>query len=158
MLYQAWKKPCQAVETTNEQAYLQPTLNKGGGGASLTIFVTDCSYILVPKYNHNSTDYDITSFITSLITDLLLYNLTECLYFYKMKTFKISCRKVKISISPRGGNFQFSARGERHVHLKKISPWGDFTSPMCNIPLRLFSVSFKSSHLEVSYKKVRKTL
>ena len=44
MLYQAWKKPCQAVETTNEQVYLQPTLNKEGGGASLTIFVTDCRF------------------------------------------------------------------------------------------------------------------
>ena len=37
-----------------------------------------------------------------------------------MKTCKISCRKVKISISPQGGNFQFSARGERYVYLKKI--------------------------------------
>ena len=27
----------------NDQAILQPTLNKGAGGASLTIFVTDCS-------------------------------------------------------------------------------------------------------------------
>ena len=39
-----------------------------------------------------------------------------------MKTCKISCRKVKISISPRGGNFQFSARGERYVYLKLNSP------------------------------------
>ena len=39
------KKPCQAAKTRNEQANLQPTLNKGGGGASLTIFVTDCSFI-----------------------------------------------------------------------------------------------------------------
>ena len=38
------KKPCQAVEIRNEQANLQPTLNKGGGGgASLTIFVTGIS-------------------------------------------------------------------------------------------------------------------
>ena len=36
------KKHCQAAKTTNEQANLQPTLNKGGGGMSLTIFVTDC--------------------------------------------------------------------------------------------------------------------
>ena len=43
-----------------------------------------------------------------------------------MKTFKISCRKVKICISPRGGNFQFSARGETYVYLKKISPRGEF--------------------------------
>ena len=45
-----------------------------------------------------------------------------------MKTFKISCRKVKISILPQGGNFQFSARGERYVYLKKKknSPWSEF--------------------------------
>ena len=36
------KKTCQAEEIRNEQTDLQPTLNKGGGGASLTIFVTDC--------------------------------------------------------------------------------------------------------------------
>ena len=36
-----------------------------------------------------------------------------------MKTFKISCRKVKISISHWGRNFQFSARGESYVYLKK---------------------------------------
>ena len=33
------KKLCQAVLVRNEQANLQPTLNKGAGGASLTIFV-----------------------------------------------------------------------------------------------------------------------
>ena len=38
-----------------------------------------------------------------------------------MKAFKLSCRKVKISISNRGENFQFSARGERYVYLKKIT-------------------------------------
>ena len=54
------------------------------------------------------------------------YNLSEYLYFCKMKTFK-TCRKVKITISPRGGNFQFSARGENHVYLKKNpTPWGEF--------------------------------
>ena len=42
-----------------------------------------------------------------------------------MKTFEISCRKVKISISPWGGNFQFSARGERCVYLKS-HPGGEF--------------------------------
>ena len=53
-----------------------------------------------------------------------------------MKTFKI-CRKVKISISPQGGNFQFSARGERYMYVKKkIHPGVDFTSPTCNMPLR----------------------
>ena len=33
---------CQAVVARNDQANLQPTLNKGAAGASLTIFVTDC--------------------------------------------------------------------------------------------------------------------
>ena len=51
-----------------------------------------------------------------------------------MKACKI-CRKVKISISPWGGNFQFSARGERYVYLKKIHPRVNFTSPTCNMPL-----------------------
>ena len=59
-----------------------------------------------------------------------------------MKTCKISCRKVKISISPWGGNSQFSALGERYVYLKKINPrlkfhsGVNFTSPTCNMPLR----------------------
>ena len=43
-----------------------------------------------------------------------------------MKTCKILCRKVKISISRRGGNFQFSARGERYMYLKKKMTWGEF--------------------------------
>ena len=36
---------------------------------------------------------------------LIFCQLSEYLYFYKMKTCKISCRKVKISISPGGENF-----------------------------------------------------
>ena len=36
------EKVCQAVVAKNEQANLQPTLNKGADGASLIIFVTDC--------------------------------------------------------------------------------------------------------------------
>ena len=31
-----------------------------------------------------------------------------------------------MSISPGGENFQFSARGEKYVYLKKISPRGQF--------------------------------
>ena len=58
--------------------------------------------------------------------ELPCYNLSEYLYFYKMKTYKISCRKVKISISPGRGHFQLSAPGERYVYLKKNSPWGEF--------------------------------
>ena len=64
-------------------------------------------------------------------------------YFYKMKVCKISCRKVKISILPGGGIFQFSARGERYVYLKKnyprlkFYPKVNFTSPTCNMPLRI---------------------
>ena len=37
------EKLCQVVVARNDQANLQPTLNKGAGGASLTIFVTDCT-------------------------------------------------------------------------------------------------------------------
>ena len=48
------------------------------------------------------------------------------MYFYKMKTFEISYRKVKISISLWGGNFQFLVRGERYVYLKKFSSRGEF--------------------------------
>ena len=36
------EKLCEAVVARNEQAHLQLTLNKGAGGASLTIFVADC--------------------------------------------------------------------------------------------------------------------
>ena len=34
----------QAVVARNDQANMQPTLNKESGGASLTIFVIDCGY------------------------------------------------------------------------------------------------------------------
>ena len=36
------EKLCQAVVAKNNQEKLQPTLNKGAGGTSLTIFVTAC--------------------------------------------------------------------------------------------------------------------
>ena len=36
------EKLSQAVLVRNDQVNLQPTMNKGAGGASLTIFVTDC--------------------------------------------------------------------------------------------------------------------
>ena len=50
-----------------------------------------------------------------------------------MKTFKISCRKVKISISPWGGNFQPEVKG---MYISKIShPGVNFTLPTCNMPL-----------------------
>ena len=35
------EKLCQAMVAMNDQANLQPTLNKGAGDASFTIFVTD---------------------------------------------------------------------------------------------------------------------
>ena len=54
-----------------------------------------------------------------------------------MKTFKTSCRKVKIYISPQGGKFQFSARGERYVYLKKISPWGEFHLALTSIQVKV---------------------
>ena len=66
------------------------------------------------------------SISTEIVTCHLSNHLSEYMYFYKVKTLKISCRKVKISISPWGGNFHFSARGESYVYLKKISPRGEF--------------------------------
>ena len=85
-------------------------------------------------------------FFSSLyfIISLISCNLSEYLYFYK-----ISCRKVKISISSRGGNFQFSARGERYVYLKKNSPRVNFTSPTCNMPLSLFFYVSRQIWLEI---------
>ena len=73
---------------------------------------------------------------------LIFCQLSKYLYFYKIKTCKVSCRKIRISISPRGENFQFLARGERYVYLKKNSPpveisrRGEFTSPTYNTPFR----------------------
>ena len=56
------------------------------------------------------------------------------MYFYKIKTFEISYRKVKISISPWGGNLQFLVRGERYLYVKKFSPQGEFH--LAYVPLR----------------------
>ena len=36
------EKLCQAAVARNDQANFQPTLNKGTGSSSLTIFVTGC--------------------------------------------------------------------------------------------------------------------
>ena len=41
------EKLCQAVVPRNGQVNLQPTLNKEPGGASVTIFETDCSIRLM---------------------------------------------------------------------------------------------------------------
>ena len=38
------KKLCQTVVARYDQANLQPALNKGAVGPSLTIFVTNCGY------------------------------------------------------------------------------------------------------------------
>ena len=60
-----------------------------------------------------------------------------------MKTFKISCIKVMVSILRRGGNFQLSAQGERYVYLKTTDPGEKFYSGLnfalrtCNMHLRL---------------------
>ena len=73
-----------------------------------------------------------------------------------MKTYEISYRKVKLSISPWGGNFQFSARDERYVYLKdtctRVTPkqhksylfrWGEIkfsvTHELLNYPRGEFS-------------------
>ena len=43
-LVQSLEKLCQAVVVRNDQTNLQPTLKNVAWGASLTIFVTDCSF------------------------------------------------------------------------------------------------------------------
>ena len=70
-----------------------------------------------------------------------------------MKTFKTSCRKVKISISLRGGSFQFSARGGKYMYLKKMSPQGELH--LANVPLNSLVVfreikSFHKSNTSIS--------
>ena len=53
MLCQVCKKPCHATVARNDQTNSQTTLNKGAGGATLTIFVTDCrilNYVLTTRY------------------------------------------------------------------------------------------------------------
>ena len=60
------------------------------------------------------------------------------LYLYKMKTFEISCRKVKISISV------FSPRWKVRVSQK------NFTSPTYNMPL---SINMKSLSRKMICKK-----
>ena len=41
-MLQSLEKLCQTVVARGDQTNLQPTLNKGTGAASVTIFVTDC--------------------------------------------------------------------------------------------------------------------
>ena len=53
-----------------------------------------------------------------------------------MKTFKISYRKVKISISLRGGNFHFQPEVKVTCIPKKSHLGVNFTSPTCNMLLR----------------------
>ena len=79
-----------------------------------------CSYKALINSTCNSGLYRIYKhsyflFFPAYNLSLIFCQLSEYLYFYKMKTCKISCRKVKMSISPRGGNF---------------------TSPTCNMTLR----------------------
>ena len=86
-----------------------------------------CSYKALINSTCNSGLYRIYKhsyflFFPAYNLSLIFCQLSEYLYFHKMKTCKISSRKVKISISPRSGNFQFSARGKRYVYLKKIHP------------------------------------
>ena len=90
-----------------------------------------CSYKALINSTCNSGLYRIYKhsyflFFPAYNLSLIFCQLSEYLYFYKMKTCKISCRKVKISISSRGGNFQFSARGEKYVYLKRNSPRREF--------------------------------
>ena len=62
-----------------------------------------------------------------------------------MKTYKISCRKIKISISPRGGTFQFSAGGESYVYLKKPG----WISPRLRVACLRKHTCIRCSHPEV---------
>ena len=66
------EKLCQAVVVRNDQANLQPTLNKGAGGVSLPIFVTDCRSSKGPIDGHcfvpNFTAMTIPSALQSLST------------------------------------------------------------------------------------------
>ena len=86
---------------------------------------------LIPDLIEN-IEAQLFSFFPAYNVSLIFCQLSEYLCFYRMKAGKISCRKVKISISPRSKNVQFSARGERYVYLKKnsarveISPQGEF--------------------------------
>ena len=45
------EKLCQAVVARNDLANLQPTLNKGDRGGSLTIFLTDCRYQIFDNFD-----------------------------------------------------------------------------------------------------------
>ena len=49
-------KLCQTVLARNKQANLYPTLNKGAGGASLKVFVTDRSW-----------GWDLLNFLTTVL-------------------------------------------------------------------------------------------
>ena len=71
------------------------------------------------------------------------------MFFYKMKTFEVSCRKVKISISHRVGNLQFSVQGEKYVYLKN-HPRVNFTSRTCNMPLRTQTSNYVKFELPIN--------
>ena len=64
------------------------------------------------------------SFFQAYNLSLIFCQLSEYLCFYRIKAGKISCRKVKISISPRIKNVHFSARGDVYLlDLDLKSAW-----------------------------------
>ena len=137
---------CQVLEQTHYKLSLEIKSNEYISVFFLILqFPLDalCSYKALINSICNSGSYKIHKhsyflFFPAYNLLLIFCQLPEYLYFYKMKTCKTSSRKVKITISPRGGNFQFSARGEMYVYLKKkkIIPGVNFTSPTCNVLLR----------------------
>ena len=79
-----------------------------------------------------------------------------------MSIFKIPCKKVKISISPQGGNFQFSVRAERYVKSIKARIHCEiFLSDylmkynIMHIPLRL--IWFHEIHIKYVKRKPPQT-
>ena len=57
-------------------------------------------------------------------------------------TFKISWRKVKMSNSPRGGIFSLQPEVKGTFISKKTDPGVNFTSPTCNMPLKIIWIIF----------------
>ena len=114
------------------EALINSTCNSGWHRIfkhSLIFFFS--SLQLIPDLIEN-IEAQLFSFFPGYNVSLIFFQLSEYLCFYRMKAGKRSCRKVKISISPRSKNVQFSAPGERYVYLKKnsarvkISPQGEF--------------------------------
>ena len=97
------------------EALINSTCNSGLHRILIFFF---SSLQLIPDLIEN-IEAQLFSFFPAYNVSLIFCQLSEYLCFYRMKAGKRSCRKVKISISPRSKNVQFSAPGERYVYLKK---------------------------------------